>query len=96
MRILCAYSNYVFWSCQDLPPRVESSRGEIPRGDSTPLISGSGRTKQSKETERAFSRSSFLLFDSEWFFNRSRRSSYLFLLLVLITCMGVRFHRKMS
>ena len=38
----------------------------------------------------------FFACSSEWFFNRFRRSSYLFLLLVLITCMGVRFHRKMS
>ena len=35
------------------------------------------RAKQSKENERAFSRPSFLLFDSEWFFNRSRRSYYM-------------------
>ena len=59
------------------------------------------RVKQSKETERAFSRPSFLLFDSEWFFNRSRRSSYmnsyyLFLLLVWVATFSGKLKGKVS
>ena len=71
-----------------IPPR---DRNDAPGPLSRSSAIGSGkaetmRAKQSKENERAFSRPSFLLFDSEWFFNRSRRFYYLFLLLVLITC----------
>ena len=59
------------------------------------------RAKQSKENERAFSRPSFLLFDSEWFFNRSRRSYYmnsyyLFLLLVWVFTFSGELKGKVS
>ena len=49
--------------------------------------------KQSQETERAFSRPSFLPLD--WFFNRSRRSYYLFLnYLFLLLVWGIAFTDK--
>ena len=59
------------------------------------------RAKQSKENERAFSRPSFLLFDSEWFFNRSRHSYYmnsyyLFLLLVWVFTFSGELKGKVS
>ena len=59
------------------------------------------RAKQSKENERALSRPSFLLFDSEWFFNRSRRSYYmnsyhLFLLFVWVFTFSGELKGKVS